>query len=160
MVALNSVFPGGASGRSLSILAVIGMMCIAGQVLGQEHMQHGESAAHRVFDDPAAYTDSWDDPARDAWQRPADLVVALGVQPGMAVADIGTGTGYMLPHLSRAVGATGQVYAVDVSSEMLSWVDERAEELRYRSYDQGHIDDIEERVEQRDQSVRPADERD
>jgi len=39
------------------------------------------------------------------------------------------------------------------------WVEERADELRYRSYDQGHIHDIEHRVEERDASVRPADER-
>ena len=41
-----------------------------------------------------------------------------------------------------------------------AWVDERAEELRYKSYDLGHIRDIEERVEKRDSSVRPGDERD
>ena len=40
-----------------------------------------------------------------------------------------------------------------------SWVEERADELRYRSYDQGHIHDIEKRVDERDTSVRPADER-
>ncbi len=39
------------------------------------------------------------------------------------------------------------------------WVEERADELRYRSYDQGHIHDIEKRVDERDASVRPADER-
>ena len=40
-----------------------------------------------------------------------------------------------------------------------SWVGERAEDLRFRSYDLGHIHDIEKRVEERDSSVRPADER-
>ena len=39
------------------------------------------------------------------------------------------------------------------------WVAERADELRYRSYDQGHIHDIEVRVDERDASVRPGDER-
>ncbi len=39
------------------------------------------------------------------------------------------------------------------------WVEERADDLRYRSYDQGHIHDIEKRVDERDHSVRPADER-
>lgn len=40
-----------------------------------------------------------------------------------------------------------------------SWVKERAEELHLRSYDLGHIEDIEKRVENDDASVRPADER-
>lgn len=86
-----------------------------------------QQAGHeRHFDDPEAYTKSWDDPARDGWQKPAALVKALGVSPGMAVADIGTGTGYLLPHLSRATGDRGLVYAVDVSPRMLQWVEARA----------------------------------
>jgi ubiquinone/menaquinone biosynthesis C-methylase UbiE len=44
----------------------------------------------------------------------------------MAVADIGTGTGYLLPHLSPAAGAEGRVFAVDISPAMLEWVEERA----------------------------------
>lgn len=39
------------------------------------------------------------------------------------------------------------------------WVEERTDDMRMRSYDLSHIHDIEERVEQRDSSVRPADER-
>jgi SAM-dependent methyltransferase len=85
-----------------------------------------EHAEHHAFDDPATYSQSWDDPGRDAWQRPAELVAALGVRAGMAVADIGTGTGYLLPHLSRAAGAEGRVFAVDISSAMLDWVRDRA----------------------------------
>jgi len=114
-----------------SIVVVIfttGLIFYAVNLPAQEHGQHGESAAHhRIFDDPASYTKTWDDPARDTWQRPADLVGALGVQAGMAVADIGTGTGYLLPHLSRAAGTEGQIFAVDISPQMLDWVSERAE---------------------------------
>jgi len=87
---------------------------------------HGHAGHHRVFDDPAAYTRSWDNPERDTWQRPAELVAALGVGAGMTVADVGTGTGYLLPHLSRAADAEGRVLAVDISPEMLEWVRDRA----------------------------------
>src|SRR5262249_55125265 len=51
---------------------------------------------------------------RDQRQRPDELVKAIGVKPGMTVADIGTGTGYMLPHLSAAVGNNGEVLAEDI----------------------------------------------
>jgi len=90
-------------------------------------------AHQHAFDDPAGYAERWEDPERYRWQRPAALVDALGVTAGMTVADIGTGTGYLLPYLDRAVGPAGQVYAVDVSREMLDWVRERAEEDRLAS---------------------------
>ena len=40
-----------------------------------------------------------------------------------------------------------------------AWVQERTDDMRLRSYDLSHIHDIEDRVERRDASVRPADER-
>jgi len=109
----------------LTALIALHLVLASPNLFAQDHSQHGPGS-HRVFNDPAEYTKSWDDPARDAWQRPVDLVNGLGVTAGMAVADIGTGTGYLLPHLSRAVGPSGKVYAVDISAEMLTWVGERA----------------------------------
>lgn len=41
-----------------------------------------------------------------------------------------------------------------------AWVEERTNDARLRSYDLGHIHDIQDRVEHRDASVRPSDERD
>lgn len=41
-----------------------------------------------------------------------------------------------------------------------AWVEERTDDARLRSYDLSHIHDIEDRVEHRDASVRPSDERD
>jgi ubiquinone/menaquinone biosynthesis C-methylase UbiE len=53
------------------------------------------------------------DAARDTWQRPAEIVAALKLTPGMRVADVGAGTGYLIPHLRRAVGPKGSVIAVE-----------------------------------------------
>lgn len=58
-------------------------------------------------------------PDRDKTQKPAAVVAALGLKPGMTVADIGTGVGYMLPYLSQAVGPSGKVLAEDVQSDFL-----------------------------------------
>jgi ubiquinone/menaquinone biosynthesis C-methylase UbiE len=60
-----------------------------------------------------------DDPHRDGRQKPLELVAAMNIKPGMTVADIGTGTGYMLPFLGTAVGPTGKVYAEDIQSDFL-----------------------------------------
>ena len=56
---------------------------------------------------------------RDARQKPKELVAAMGLKPGMSVADVGTGVGYMLPFLSEAVGAGGKVTAQDIFPDFL-----------------------------------------
>ncbi len=68
----------------------------------------------------------FDDPARDTWQMPERVVSAMQVAAGMTVADVGAGTGYFEPHLSRAVGAGGKVLALDLEPEMVSHLHERA----------------------------------
>ncbi len=67
------------------------------------------------------------DPARDEKQKPGELIRAMGLQPGMTVADVGTGIGYMLPFLSRRVGPTGKVIAEDIFDDFLESAKQRAE---------------------------------
>jgi ubiquinone/menaquinone biosynthesis C-methylase UbiE len=66
-------------------------------------------------------------PDRDARQKPEELVKAMLLTRGMTVADIGTGAGYMLPFLSRAVGANGHVLAEDIQDDFLAKARARAE---------------------------------
>lgn len=67
------------------------------------------------------------DVRRDAWQRPAEILDALGVGEGMSVADIGCGRGYFTAHLARRVGRGGVVYAVDTDAEALAEVERLVE---------------------------------
>jgi ubiquinone/menaquinone biosynthesis C-methylase UbiE len=60
-----------------------------------------------------------DNPNRDKNQKPEEIIAAMEIQPGMTVADVGTGTGYMLPFLSRAVGAKGKIIAEDIQDDFL-----------------------------------------
>jgi len=60
-----------------------------------------------------------DNPNRDKSQKPEEIIAAMDIRPGMTVADIGTGTGYMLPFLSRAVGAGGKVFGEDIQNDFL-----------------------------------------
>jgi ubiquinone/menaquinone biosynthesis C-methylase UbiE len=56
---------------------------------------------------------------REQTQRPRDLVAAMKLKPGMAVADVGTGVGYMLPFLAEAVGSEGKLVAEDIFPDFL-----------------------------------------
>jgi putative heme-binding domain-containing protein len=63
--------------------------------------------------------DFFDRPGRNAEERSDELIDALEIPPGAAVADLGAGTGYFTPRLARKVGPAGKVIAVDIQRKML-----------------------------------------
>ena len=87
--------------------------------------QHGEQVMHYRFDDAAKWSKVFDDPARDAWQKPAEVIRALQLRPQDAVADIGSGTGYFAVRLARAL-PQGNVVGADVEPDMVRYLNERA----------------------------------
>lgn len=95
------------------------------------HHHHGEEGgsggrgAHGNPDDLDAYIERLTGPERDAWQRPDEVIAALGVEPGQTVADVGAGPGYFTLRLARAVGPQGRVFAVEVVPEMVGVLRER-----------------------------------
>jgi ubiquinone/menaquinone biosynthesis C-methylase UbiE len=74
---------------------------------------------HRNPTDFSDYLQRLENPERDAWQKPDDLVAALRLRPGQVVCDVGTGPGYLALRMARAVGEGGHVFAVDVEPRML-----------------------------------------
>jgi ubiquinone/menaquinone biosynthesis C-methylase UbiE len=71
--------------------------------------------------------DPWEAKNRDAWQRPEEVMNALGLQPGSVVADVGCGKGYFTFHLADRVGPQGKVYAVDVKKDLIADLRREAE---------------------------------
>jgi arsenite methyltransferase len=80
---------------------------------------------HRLHGDPAAYIKALEDPARDAYQKPHEVIEALALKPGEIIADIGSGSGYFTLRMARHVGDTGHVYGVDVNPDMIRHLNER-----------------------------------
>jgi len=69
-------------------------------------------------------------PEREQEEAPAKLMKALNLKPGMMVCDLGAGSGYFTFRLSKQVGNTGKVYAVDIQPEMCEVLDKRAKQLK------------------------------
>jgi SAM-dependent methyltransferase len=82
----------------------------------QEHPVSGRVIAPVMG---AAGADWLDRPERASEEHPDEAIDALHLKPGMTVADIGAGTGYMTLRMARRVGPGGKVYAVDIQPEML-----------------------------------------
>jgi ubiquinone/menaquinone biosynthesis C-methylase UbiE len=91
----------------------------------QDAKPRDHEAMHRLHRDPQAYLAMLEDPARDGYQKPDEVLRALALRPGEAVADIGSGSGYFALRLAAAVGPTGRVYAVDVDPGMVRHLNER-----------------------------------
>jgi len=67
----------------------------------------------------------FDDPKRDAWQKPHQVIQALQLKSDAVIADIGSGTGYFAARLAHMV-PQGRVYGVDTEPDMVKYLAERA----------------------------------
>ncbi len=63
---------------------------------------------------------------REVWDRRNDIIRVLDLQPGMAIADIGAGTGFFTMLMAREVGPMGKAYAVDIAPEFVKAIELRA----------------------------------
>jgi cyclopropane fatty-acyl-phospholipid synthase-like methyltransferase len=110
-------------------LLLIALLLAASPASAQDPLHHDDSESDHYthgFENPERYAEDWNDPERDEWQKPDAVIEAMGIDSGMTVVDLGTGTGYFLPYLAEAVGMEGRVRAVDIEPAMLNYVAEMA----------------------------------
>lgn len=67
---------------------------------------------------------------RDAYDHRKEIVAALGLKPGMVVADVGAGTGLFTRMFSPLVGEKGKVYAVDIADEFVAHIERLARQQK------------------------------
>lgn len=82
------------------------------------------------FLDPKLNVEEWtkkfETESREIFQQREKIVAAAGLKPGMAMADIGAGTGLFTLHFAQAVGADGKVFAVEIAKNFLEHIKARA----------------------------------
>ena len=106
-----------------SIAAVLLALPLIGAPLQAQDTMHD---THRhSFGDAEKWSRVFDDPERDEWQKPHQVVSALKLSSNAAVADIGAGTGYFSARLANML-KQGRVYAVDIEPGMVKHLAERA----------------------------------
>ncbi|MFT5411137.1 MAG: ubiquinone/menaquinone biosynthesis C-methylase UbiE [Verrucomicrobiales bacterium] len=69
--------------------------------------------------------------SREVYHAREDIIKALELKPGMAVADIGAGTGLYMKPFAKAVGDNGKVYAVDISAAFVKGLKDRAKKAKF-----------------------------
>ena len=84
------------------------------------------------FGDADKWARVFDDPERDTWQKPHEVIKALALKPDAVVADIGAGTGYFSVRFARML-PKGRVYGVDTEPGMVKHLAKRAQDAQLRN---------------------------
>jgi SAM-dependent methyltransferase len=105
---------------------------------------YAQSPGHlgQRFDNAEEWARVFDDPERDAWQKPDEVLRALALPRDAAVADIGSGTGYFAVRFARVL-PQGRVFGIDIEPDMVRYLNERAkrEHLPHLTSHLGGADD-------------------
>ena len=84
-----------------------------------------DGAFHHRFEDAEKWAKEFDNPERDAWQKPEEILDALHLQRTSLVADIGAGTGYFSVRIARRI-PEGKIFAADTEPNVVRYLGERA----------------------------------
>ncbi len=95
-------------------------LSLSGHALAQAPHTHQHS-----FSGAEQWAHVFDDPKRDAWQKPHEVIQALNLEPDAVIADVGSGTGYFAVRLANMV-PKGRVYGVDLEPDMVKYLADRA----------------------------------
>jgi SAM-dependent methyltransferase len=101
-------------------LTLLGSALLGSTAVAQTPHTHQHS-----FGDAQKWAQVFDDPKRDAWQKPHEVIQALKLRPDAVIADIGSGTGYFATRFAHMV-PQGRVYGVDTEPDMVKYLADRA----------------------------------
>ena len=117
----------------LRFLVLMLMLGTASLAVGTQFLRPSPSApihplTGRQIAGIATDADWLDRGERESEEDPERALDLIGVTPGMVVADIGAGSGYMTVRIARRVGTAGRIYAEDIQPALLSRLQAKASE--------------------------------
>lgn len=110
----------------MRMLSRLALLVIAGAALAALPARAQSPHTHdHSFGGAQEWAKVFDDPERDNWQKPHQVIQALALKPDAVIADIGSGTGYFSVRFAHMV-PNGKVYGVDTEPDMVKYLAERA----------------------------------
>ena len=112
------------------VISLIALLAVPFSAPSQDTIKPDHHQMHQLHGDSKAYIGMLEDPKRDAYQKPHEVLTALEIKQGEVIADVGAGSGYFTFRLAHHVGDTGKVYAIDVSPDMILHLNRRIRDLK------------------------------
>ncbi len=109
-----------------SSLVLVAIFSGIAALLAQSANAQSPATHQHSFNGAEHWAHVFDDPSRDAWQKPHEVIHALALTPDAVVADIGSGTGYFAVRFANMV-PKGRVYGVDTEPDMVKYLADRAQ---------------------------------
>jgi arsenite methyltransferase len=112
------------------VIYLLALLAIPFSAPAQDAVKRDHHQMHQLHGDSKAYIGMLEDPKRDGYQKPHEVLKALDIKGGEVIADIGAGSGYFTFRLAHHVGNNGRVYAIDVSPDMILHLNRRIRDLK------------------------------
>ncbi len=134
---------------ALLLVGVMGVSTLDRSLPAQETAVLEPQAAQRAENLPKGINDSFLDPdmkvedfikrfeieSREVFACRQQILAAIGLEPGLEVADVGSGTGLYVGAFSSAVGSEGKVFAIDISPNFIKHLRQRVKEEKLENVD-------------------------
>jgi len=122
--------------RTFVCLVVGGMLALGWSAVAASEEPNARPSINERFESPdldvEEFVGIFENESREIFSRRHEIAKKLELGPGMAIADIGAGTGFFAELFAESVGAAGRVYAVEVSPRFLDHLRQRARDRGFK----------------------------
>jgi arsenite methyltransferase len=125
--------PGSRDKLVRNLIIITALIFSPGYLTAQDPGQLTQEEMHKLHQNSKAYIALLEDPQRDAYQKPHEVIMALNLREGEIVADIGAGSGYFALRLAHHVGDKGRVYAVDINPDMIIYMNHHIRDMQLKN---------------------------
>ena len=112
-------------------LVTRGLLWAAGKDGSEAQPESVKPGINKNFLDPNLIVKDWlgkfEVESREVYDYQKEIIAALKIAPGTAIADIGAGTGLYMEPFSKATGDAGKVFSVDIAPAFIKHLTDRKE---------------------------------
>lgn len=114
-----------ANGKRVMLAVLAGLIFLCQAQAGEQNVNPGINT-HYHDPDYRQWQAVFESPGREIYRYRQQIVESMQLEPGMHVADVGAGTGFLSLLMAERVGEQGKVYAVDIAQNFVDNIRDRA----------------------------------